>query len=126
MEESEIQFEEVSEGELFKWETPGTNVRGVLEKYEYTKLPKGMAHLYTIRTKKGKIIFPAQVILRAKLEDIPIGYIVDITYNGEKTTITGNEAKQFSVGKTKPTEAYLKALGIEMFYKVEDDIVIDV
>lgn len=109
----EINYDEVVDGELFKWEKEGTVLEGLLQSYNPRKdTGKGPGHLYEVKTNKGVAAFFAPTLLHKKLAGIPVGSIVKITFSKLSKTANGNTLKNFTVGHAKATEANLKALGI--------------
>lgn len=111
----DVNYEEVVDGELFKWEKEGTVLEGLLQAYSPRKdTGKGPGHLYEVKTNKGVAAFFAPTLLHKKLAGIPVGSIVKITFTKITKTANGNTLKNFTVGHAKATEANLKALGIEI------------
>lgn len=113
-EENDLGLEPVKDGELFKWETPGTKVVGVLKSYTPRRTAMGDGHIYEVRTKDGIVPFFAPSLLHKKLQDITIGNIVSIEYEKKTKTGGGTDLKHFIVAQGKPTPERLKSLGIEM------------
>lgn len=117
---SDVKFDKVEDGELLKWETVGTKVVGVLNTYRAQKTAMGEGHVYEVKTKDGIVPFFAPTLLHKKLQSVAIGNIVNIEYLKKTKTGAGTDLKHFDVGVAKPTEANLKAIGVEMFDKVDD------
>lgn len=116
----EISYDEVVDGELFKWEKEGTILEGILQSYSPRKdTGKGPGHLYEVKTNKGVAAFFAPTLLHKKLAGVPIGSIVKITFTKISKTANGNTLKNFTVGHAKATEANLKSLGITILVDVE-------
>ncbi len=113
--EQNLDFQTVEDGQLCKWETVGTKIVGVLKSYAFRRTNKGDGNVYEVQTKNGLIPFFAPSLLHKKLKSIAIGNIVSIEYTGKTKTQGGNDLKHFDVKFTKPTEANLKAIGVEMF-----------
>lgn len=124
---SDLGLEAVKDGELFKWETVGSKVVGVLKSYTNRRTQMGDGHIYEIRTKDGVIPFFAPMLLHKKMQDVPTGNIVSIEYTKKTKTQGGTDLKHFDVAHGKPTPERLKAIGLEMLdEKVgEDDDDID-
>jgi len=120
-------YNTVVDGELLKWEKEGVAVEGLLQRY--TQKPdtgKGVGHVYEVKTKNGVAAFFAPQLLQKKLENLPIGSIVKITFTNTTKTAVGNPLKHFDVGFIKPEEAMfstkLKELGLEGYNKVADEV----
>lgn len=118
---ADVKFDKVEDGELFKWETPGAKVVGVLQNYRAQKTAMGEGHVYEVRTKDAVVPFFAPTLLHKKLSGIAIGNIVNIEYTKKTKTGAGTDLKHFEVGVAKPTEANLKAIGVTLFENVSDD-----
>ena len=120
MSKNDVNYEEVVDGELFKWEKEGATLEGLLQSYSPRKdTGKGPGHLYEVKTKSGVAAFFAPSLLHKKLSGIPVGSIVKITFTKITKTANGNTLKNFTVGHAKATEANLKALGITIL--VDED-----
>lgn len=111
---SDLDLETVKDGELFKWETVGSKVVGVLKSYTSRKTQMGDGNIYEVRTKDGIVPFFAPMLLHKKLKEIPTGNIVSIEYTKKSKTGGGTDLKHFEVAHGKPTPERLKAIGIEM------------
>lgn len=116
-----VEFNEIKDGELLKWETPGTKLQGILKSYKEQKTAMGMGQVYEVQTKDGVIPFFAPSLLHKKLQEVSVGMLVSIEYTNKTRTQAGTDLKHFKVGHTKPTEANLKALGIEIFDQTVGD-----
>jgi hypothetical protein len=118
---SDINYEEVVDGELFKWEKEGTVLEGLLQSYSPRKdTGKGPGHLYEVKTSKGVAAFFAPTLLHKKLAGIKLGSIVKITFTKISKTANGNTLKNFTVGHAKADDATLNALGLSLLKS--DDI----
>lgn len=111
----------VEDGKLLKWDKEGVKVVGVLKSYKEQKTAMGLGNVYQVETKEGIIPFFAPSLLHEKLKNIAIGNIVSITYTKKTKTGAGTDLKHFDVAFGEPTEAKLKALGIEIFEKKDDN-----
>lgn len=110
----EINYDEVIDGQLFKWEKEGATINGILQSYQPKKdTGKGPGHLYEVKTKQGVAAFFAPQLLHKKLQGVPVGSIVKIVYTHMSKTAVGNTLKHFTVGHAVASEANLKALGVE-------------
>lgn len=119
---SEIEFDVIPDGELYKWEQAGQTVTGILK--NYTAQPdrgKGPGNVYEVQTKEGLVTFFAPSLLHRKLQNVKIGDIVQVKFTAITKTNNGNTLKNFEVGRTAPTPEKLRAMGIEMFDDVADD-----
>lgn len=116
-----IKYNTIEDGELLKWEKEGTKVEGVLQSYRTQKTPMGEGNVYEVKTKDAVVPFFAPSLLHKKLQSVPIGYVVSIEYTKKTKTGSGTDLKHFEVGYAEPTEANLKAVGVELLKKVEDD-----
>lgn len=115
---SEIKYDNVVDGELFKFDTVGVSLEGVLLSYNFRKdTGKGVGNIYEVKTKNGVAAFFAPSLLHKKLSGIPLGSVVKITYDKLSKTANGNSLKQFTVGHTAATDAVLNALGISIVPK---------
>lgn len=117
-----INFKKVEDGELLKWETPGAKLLGVLKSYKSQRTAMGDGHVYEVQTKDALVPFFAPSLLHKKLKDVSVGNIVQIEYIKKTKTAAGTDLKHFEVQFAKPTEANLKAAGIEIFETVSDSI----
>ena len=123
---SDVDFRKIEDGDLLKWETPGTELVGILKSYKEQKTVMGNGHVYEVQTKDEIVPFFAPSLLHKKLQNVGIGNLVQIKYLKKTKTAAGTDLKHFDVGFTQPTEANLKALGIEIFgNKVGDEISAD-
>lgn len=111
----DVKFNKVEDGELLKWEKVGTKLTGLLKSYKEQKTAMGQGHVYEVQTKEGIVPFFAPSLLHKKLQTISIGNLVQIEYVKKTKTGAGTDLKHFEVGFTKPSEASLKALGLEIF-----------
>lgn len=119
----DINYEEVVDGELTKFEQEGMTIEGVLQSYKEQNTSKGIGNVYEVKTKNGVAAFFAPSLLHKKLSGIAKGSIVKITYLNTSKTAGGNTLKHFDVKFAPATEANLKAIGIEMFKDVTlDDV----
>ena len=119
---SESTFKKVSEGELLKWDKPGTKVQGILESYKEQKTAMGQGHVYEVQTKDEIVPFFAPSLLHKKLQKIGVGNVVVIEYVKKTKTGAGTDLKHFDVSFAPPTEANLKSVGMESsFKKMTDD-----
>lgn len=118
---ADIKYNSVEDGELFKFDKVGAKIQGILQSYKTQKTAKGEGHVYEVKTKNGIVAFFAPSMLQKKLETIAIGKIVSIEFTEVTRTNNGNDLKKFSVGFADPTEANLKALGIEILQEVQND-----
>lgn len=118
---SDIKFNTVEDGELLKWEKPGTKVVGILKSYTPRTTNMGEGHVYEVQTKDGIVPFFAPSLLHKKLQNVSVGSVVSIEYTKKTKTGGGTDLKHFDVGWAKPTEANLKAAGVEVFEQVEDE-----
>ncbi len=113
---SDVNYEDVLDGELTKFENEGTTVEGVLQSYkEQRDTGKGLGHVYEVKTKNGVAAFFAPSLLHKKLSGIAIGNIVKITYLNTTKTANGNTLKHFDVKFAPANEANLKAIGMDMY-----------
>ena len=113
-------YEKIEDGELQKWDKIGIVVEGVLERYKQQTTAMGEGHVYEVNTKNGIVPFFAPSLLHKKLERIPIGKIVKITYTEKTKTGAGTDLKHFDVLHAEPTEANLKSVGVQMYKRAED------
>lgn len=118
---ADIKFNKIEDGELLKWEAVGTKLIGVLQTYRAQKTAMGEGHVYEVKTKEGIVPFFAPTLLHKKLQAVNIGDIVNIEYTKKTKTGAGTDLKHFEVGTASPSEANLKAIGVEMFKAVSDD-----
>jgi len=119
---SDINYEDVIDGELVKFEKEGMVIEGLLQSYRAQRdTGKGPGHVYEVKTAAGVAAFFAPSLLHKKLSTIKIGSIVKITYVKQTKTANGNTLKNFDVKHAEANEANLKALGIEILDTVEDD-----
>lgn len=118
---TDINFDEVKDGELLKWDTVGTKLVGILKSYKQQRTAMGDGNVYEVQTKDGIVPFFATTLLHKKLQGINTGELVSIEYTHTTKTQAGTTLKHFKVGHTAPTEANLKAIGIEMFKDVDGD-----
>jgi hypothetical protein len=117
---SEIKFETIESGDLFKWDEVGKNVSGILLNYQFRPdTGKGPGNIYEVKTKNGTVSFFAPFILHKKLRDVACPSIVEITMTEVSKTKTGNDLKLFDVKVAPATEANCKLLGIELVKKEE-------
>lgn len=112
---SDLDLEQVKDGELLKWETIGTEVVGILKSYTPRKTAMGDGNIYEVKTKEGVVPFFATMLLHKKLRDVPIGNVVKIKYIKKTKTGGGTDLKHFEVSQGKATPERLAAMGIEMF-----------
>lgn len=119
-----INYDKVADGEMLKFEEkgPGYKIEGILDSYKPQRTSKGDGHVYEITTAEGTYVFFASSDLHKKLQKVSLGDIVAITYVESKRTNSGNDFKVFEVGHAPATESNLKAIGIERYKKVDDDI----
>lgn len=118
---SDINFNTVEDGQLLKWENVGTKLVGILKSYTSRPTRMGEGHIYEVQTKDGITPFFAPSLLHKKLQNVSVGYIVSIEYTKKTKTGSNTDLKHFNVGWAKPSEANLKAMGIELFSAVEDE-----
>lgn len=116
-----LDVSKVQDGELFKWDKVGLKVAGILRSYRPQKTGKGDGHVYEVQTKDGTIAFFASQLLHKKLQGVPVGNVVVIEYTHDSKTGAGNTLKNFEVSQGKPSEANLKALGLELLEEVEGE-----
>lgn len=108
-----IEFDNVPDGELYKWENPGQIITGVLKSYKaQPDRGKGPGNVYEVLCKEGMYTFFAPSLLHKKLQNVTIGDIVQIKYESVSKTNTGNTLKNFSVGRKSATPEVLEKLGI--------------
>lgn len=117
-----VEFNKVEDGELLKWGQVGAKVVGLLQSYREQKTSMGMGQVYEVMTKDGIVPFFAPSLLHKKLQNVSIGDIVSIEYTKETKTNAGTKLKHFDVGHAKATDANLKALGLNVFETVEEEI----
>lgn len=118
---SDINYEDVIDGELVKFEAPGLVIEGILQSYRAQRdMGKGPGHVYEVKTKAGVAAFFAPSLLHKKLSSIQVGSIVKITYVSQTKTANGNTLKNFDVKHAPANEVNLKALGIEILKPVAD------
>ena len=119
-----VDFNKVEDGELLKWETAGTKVVGILKSYTPRKTAMGDGHVYEVKSKDGIVPFFAPSLLHKKLQNVALGNIVSIEYTKKSKTGAGTDLKHFEVSFAKPTEANLKALGLDIFDETigDDDL----
>lgn len=123
---SEINYEEVLDGELVKFDKEGMVIEGILQSYRPQRdTGKGPGHVYEVKTKRGVAAFFAPSLLHKKLAAIAIGSIVKITFTKVTKTANGNTLKNFNVQHAPASEANLKAVGIDILKTVEDTEVDD-
>ena len=119
---SDINYEDVIDGELTKFEQPGMVIEGILQSYKAQRdTGKGPGHVYEVRTTKGVAAFFAPTLLHKKLSGIKIGSIVKITFVSVSKTANGNTLKNFDVKHAPATEANLKAIGLQILNTVSDE-----
>jgi len=119
---SEVNWNSVPDGELFKWEKEGAQVEGVLiNKKTQKDTGKGEGHVYEVQTKDGIVTFFAPSLLHQKLERLPIPTCIRIVFKKISKTKTGNTLKEFSVDHAPADENTLKIMGIELLKKDEAD-----
>lgn len=119
-----INYEKVEGGELFKFDTVGKSLEGVLINYKFQKdTGKGPGNVYEVKVKNGVQAFFAPFMLHKKLKDLMMPSIVSIEMTEVSKTKTGNDLKLFEVKTAPATEANCKALGIELVKKetVDED-----
>ena len=116
-----IKYDQIQDGELLKWDKEGVNIEGVLLSYRTQKTSMGMGNVYEVKTKDGIVPFFATMLIHKKLQSVAIGNVVSITYTKMTKTGGGTDLKHFDVGQASPTEANLKAVGVEMLKPVGDD-----
>lgn len=116
-----VKYETVEDGELLKWDKEGVKLEGVLLSYRTQQGPKGEGHIYEVKTKDGISPFFAPSLLHKKLQTVAIGNVVSIHFTKITKTGGGNDLKHFDVGHAAPTEANLKAVGVEMLSKVGEE-----
>ena len=119
-------YNTVVDGELFKWETAGTSLEGILQGYSMKPdTGKGEGHVYEVLTKNGVAAFFAPFLLHKKLSGIPLGSLVKITFDSITKTAVGNPLKNFTVGFIKSGEGMysikVKELGLEGYNEVSDE-----
>jgi len=107
---------EASGGDLYKWETVGQKVTGVLASKRVVKTKLGEMFLYDIITKDGETAVPATKSLRETMKRFPANgsIIVEIEFVEEKKGNFPNPFKVFTVRSATVSEARLKSLGIDM------------
>lgn len=119
---SEINYSDVIDGELVKFDVEGKIVEGILQAYRPQRdTGKGPGHVYEVKTKEGIAAFFAPSLLHQKLSSVAIGSVVKITYTKMTKTANGNTLKNFSVQHAPATEANLAALGISILSEVSGD-----
>lgn len=116
----DINYEEVLDGELTKFEQEGMVIEGVLQTYREQNTSKGLGNVYEVKTKNGVAAFFAPSLLHKKLSGIVKGSIVKITYLNKTKTAGGNDLKHFDVKFAPATEENLKRIGIEMYKDAGD------
>lgn len=119
---SEINYSTVVDGELFKFDTVGSVIEGILSSYKQQKdTGKGVGHVYEVKTKQGVAAFFAPSLLHKKLSGIQMQSIVKIVFKQVTKTGNGNTLKHFEVSHAPATEANLKMLGLNFLTEVEDE-----
>lgn len=119
---AEINYNEVIDGELVKFEVKGKTIEGLLQSYRAQRdTGKGPGHVYEIKTTEGVAAFFAPSLLHKKLSSIAIGSIVKIVFTDITKTANGNTLKHFDVKHAPATEANLKMLGLDVLKTVADD-----
>jgi len=119
---SEINYDNVVDGELTKFEQPGIVIEGILQSYKAQRdTGKGPGNVYEVRTKQGVAAFFAPTLLHKKLSTVAIGSIVKVTYVSQTKTANGNTLKNFDVKHAPATEDNLKALGIEILKATDEE-----
>lgn len=115
--------QESTGGDLYKWETVGQKVTGVLMGKRMVKTKLGDMFLYDINTKDGEHAVPATKSLRETMKRFPAdgSLIVEIEFTEEKKGNFPNPFKVFTVRSAKVTEERLKALGIDMMAPAGSD-----
>lgn len=108
---------ESSGGVLYKWETPGQSVKGVLLAKRNVKTKLGDMTVYDVLTKDGEIAVPGTKGLNDQMKRIPAdgSVIVGIHFVEAVKGNFPNPFKKFSVKYGTKTDARLSALGIVMF-----------
>lgn len=118
-----ISWNNVPDGELFKWNTVGAKVEGALISRKVQNNPgKAPGHVYEVQTKNGIVTFFAPSLLHKKLEKLALPTAVRITYEKESKTKTGNTLKEFKVDFAPATPETLKMMGIELLNQSVSDI----
>ena len=116
-----LNFNKIEDGELLRWEKVGVKVVGVYISYREQNTANGIGHVYEMKTKDALVPFFAPTLLHRKLQGIATGNIVSIEFVEQTKTGAGNPLKHFDVGWVEPNEANLKAIGVELIHKVEDE-----
>jgi uncharacterized protein involved in exopolysaccharide biosynthesis len=108
--------QESAGGDLYKWETVGQKVTGVLVNKRMVKTKIGEMFLYDINTRDGEVAVPATKSLRETMRKYPAdgSFIIEIEFTEEKKGNFPNPFKVFTVRSAKVTEERMKALGIDM------------
>ncbi len=123
MADNEVDYDEVEDSALVKWEKVGMVVEGVLDAYNERNTVNGVGHVYDVETEEVVKAFFAPTLLHKKLQSVirtkGIGCIVKITYTKKDKNSAGQDLKLFDVGSAEPNEANLKAIGLESRYKEE-------
>ena len=111
---SDIKFDKVQDGELFKFDEVGKVIKGVLVDFHTQETNKGDGNVYEVKTKEGTVAFFAPTMLHKKLKTVTIPSIVEITYKELTQTKAGNDLKLFDVGVAPASEENMKLLGISI------------
>ena len=116
---SEISYQTVVDGELFKFDTVGSIIEGILSSYKQQRdTGKGIGHVYEVKTKNGVAAFFAPSLLHKKLSGIQMNSIVKIVFKQVTKTANGNTLKHFEVSHAPATDANLKMLGLDFMTTV--------
>lgn len=108
-------------GELFKFETVGQKVTGLIVNRKSGKTRLGEGVFWTILTQKGEVTFIPTKALGEDLDKFNRQYgglgkvVVDIEFVEEKKGAYASPFKVFKVRAGGATEARLSALGIATF-----------
>lgn len=113
-----IDYREIEDGELVKWDTEGMVVEGVLASYEEKDTSNGIGHVYEVETKEETLTFFAPTLLHKKLQKVAVGSVVKIEFTEVTQTAAKNDLKHFKVQSAEPNEANFKAVGME--HKIQE------
>ena len=90
--------------EVLKWETPGQTAEGIYADMQVREFSDRSAKLYTLNVDSGRTVrFWGSTILDQRLDRVPIGTWVQITYKGQAGQ--GNRRyKDFEVNVAESTK----------------------
>lgn len=90
-------------GDRIRWDTPGMEITGTLISFEQVDTTYGKAREVTVQINDQMKKFYATSDLSHKLESVPVGSEIRITYTGDVKTRSGT-MKKFNVAYRTPEE----------------------